>query len=46
MGELVRGVFSILIEHPEGMAASEVLTQLERRVPPDAIREFVLSQLA
>jgi restriction system protein len=34
MGELVRGVFSILLEHPEGVAASEVLAELEKRVPP------------
>jgi restriction system protein len=34
MGELVRGVFSILLEHPEGWALSDVLTELEKRVPP------------
>jgi restriction system protein len=33
-GELVRGVFSTLREHPEGMAAADVLVALEKRVPP------------
>ncbi len=33
-GELVRGVFSILLRHPDGLAAKEVLQQLEHEVPP------------
>jgi restriction system protein len=33
-GELVRGVFAILREHPEGMHSRELLRELERRVPP------------
>jgi restriction system protein len=35
-GELVRGVFSILLDKPDGMAAAEVLAELERLVPPTA----------
>src|SRR5687768_9276621 len=34
VGELLRGVFSILEENPEGMPAKDVLTELDRRVPP------------
>lgn len=34
VGELVRGVFSILAEHPDGLAAKDVLAELSRRVPP------------
>jgi len=33
-GELVRGVFTILMDHPEGLAAQEVFQLLERLVPP------------
>lgn len=33
-GELVRGVFRILLEHPDGLRAKEVLQRLERVVPP------------
>lgn len=33
-GELVRGVLEILAEHPEGLAARQVLAELEKRVPP------------
>ncbi|MFP4194817.1 MAG: restriction endonuclease [Desulfobacterales bacterium] len=33
-GELVRGVFQILRNHPEGLRAKEVLSQLEQVVPP------------
>ena len=33
-GELIRGVFSILSEHPDGVAARDVLKELEKRVPP------------
>lgn len=33
-GELVRGVFSILQDHPEGLPAREVLVRVEQRVPP------------
>jgi restriction system protein len=35
-GELVRGVFAILLDKPDGMAAADVLAELERRVPPTA----------
>lgn len=33
-GELVRGVFSVLQEHPDGMPITELLQEVERRVPP------------
>lgn len=33
-GELVRGVFKILLNHPDGMPAKEVLKRLEAVVPP------------
>jgi restriction system protein len=33
-GELVRGVFKILKDAPEGLQAAEVLRQLELAVPP------------
>lgn len=33
-GELVRGVFSILIENPDGLPVKTVLTKLEKSVPP------------
>lgn len=33
-GELLRGVFRILLAHPEGLPAREVLRQLEEEVPP------------
>src|SRR5215211_3645337 len=35
-GELVRGVFALLFEKPDGMAAADVLAELERRVPATA----------
>jgi len=33
-GELVRGVFQILLSHADGLRAKEVLTQIESLVPP------------
>ncbi len=33
-GELVRGVFSILMPHKEGLPAKDVLAALEQKVPP------------
>jgi len=33
-GELVRGVFKILLNHPDGLTAKEVLQQLQTVVPP------------
>ena len=33
-GELVRGVFEILLEHPDGLAAKEILARMASRVPP------------
>lgn len=35
-GELVRGVFAVLFDKPDGMAAADVLAELERQVPPTA----------
>ncbi len=34
-GELLRGVFRILRDHPEGLPAHEVLSKLESDVPPN-----------
>lgn len=34
-GELVRGVFRILLDHPDGLRAKEVLLRLEDEVPPN-----------
>jgi restriction system protein len=34
LGELVRGVFAALLEHPEGLPAAEVLKIVEINVPP------------
>ncbi|MGH9686295.1 MAG: restriction endonuclease [Candidatus Acidiferrales bacterium] len=34
VGELQRGVFKILLNHPEGLPAKELLEQLEKTVPP------------
>jgi restriction system protein len=33
-GELVRGVFNLLMEHSDGALAREILQELETRVPP------------
>jgi hypothetical protein len=34
MGELVRGVFEVLMDEPEGLPASQVVKAVEERVPP------------
>lgn len=34
VGELQRGVFKILLEHPEGVPAKEVLQRMQEVVPP------------
>jgi len=34
VGELQRGVFKVLLEQPEGLAAKEVLLRMEQVVPP------------
>jgi restriction system protein len=36
-GELLRGVFELLKDHPEGVPAKEVLTKLRGRVPPTPV---------
>lgn len=33
-GELIRGVFKILVDHPDGFAAKSVLDELEKKVTP------------
>ena len=33
-GELVRGVFKILIDNPDGLQAKKVIQKLEQLVPP------------
>lgn len=33
-GELVRGVFAVLMDKPDGLSAAEVLRAVEQRVPP------------
>ena len=34
VGELQRGVFKILLEHPEGLPAKEIIKRMEQVVPP------------
>src|SRR6266446_4600895 len=34
VGELQRGVFKILLEHPEGLQAKEIISRMEQVVPP------------
>ncbi len=34
IGELQRGVFKILLDHPEGLPAKDVLKRMEQVVPP------------
>ncbi len=34
LGELVRGAFAVLIEHPDGLPAAQVIKAVEERVPP------------
>ena len=44
-GQLVRKVFEILSRHPEGLAAHQVLTQVEQELPPTEFeRSFYASQ--
>ena len=31
-GEIVRKVFEVLLEHPDGLAAREVIAEVERRM--------------
>jgi restriction system protein len=38
-GELVRGVFSILLSHPDGLPAKTILEQLQQIVPPTAFEQ-------
>jgi restriction system protein len=33
-GEMLRGLFSILMQHPEGMSAADALRRLEEIIPP------------
>ncbi len=41
VGELVRGVFQILMENPEGLKAKEVIQKLEALVPPTPFEDSV-----
>ncbi len=34
VGELQRGPFKILLDHPDGLPGNEVLERLEKLVPP------------
>jgi hypothetical protein len=34
VGELQRGVFKILLDHPEGIAAKEIISRMAQVVPP------------
>jgi restriction system protein len=34
IGELQRGVFKILLDHPEGLSAKEILQRMEQVIPP------------
>ena len=43
-GELVRGVFEILLEHPEGLAAKDVLARMARQVPPTEFENSTYSK--
>ncbi|HEY7555289.1 MAG TPA: restriction endonuclease [Candidatus Binatia bacterium] len=38
-GELVRGVFSILLTHPDGLPAKTILEQLQQIVPPTTFEQ-------
>lgn len=40
-GELVRGVFHILVKHPDGLQAKEVIQQLEHLVPPTEFEQSI-----
>lgn len=42
VGELQRGVFNILLDHPDGLPASEVLDRLEKLVPPLTSRRVII----
>lgn len=45
-GELVRGVLDILRDHPEGYAATELLKELEKKVPPTEFEKSTYPQRA
>lgn len=40
-GELVRGVFRVLLDHPDGLQAREVLRRLVAQVPPTPFEETI-----
>lgn len=44
-GELTRGVFGVLLDHPEGLAAKEVLARLRETVPPTPFEASEYSNL-
>ncbi len=39
VGELVRGVFQILADRPEGLPAKEILERMKKVVPPTKFEE-------
>jgi restriction system protein len=39
VGELQRGVFAILLDQPEGLAAKEILNRVEQTVPPTSFEK-------
>jgi len=41
VGELVRGVFQILLKHPDGLPAKDVLQQMEQLVPPTEFEQSI-----
>ena len=42
VGELLRGVFEILLEHQDGLPANEVLERLEKIVPPNEFERLII----
>lgn len=45
VGELQRGVFRILLDQPEGLAAKEIIKRMEQAVPPILAALFFLRSL-
>jgi restriction system protein len=39
VGELQRGVFKILLDHPEGLPSKEAIKKMEEVVPPTAFEK-------
>jgi len=43
-GELVRGVFQILLSNPDGLQAKEVLSRLQTAVPPTEFEKTMYAE--